>query len=411
MKLRYAVLALFVLVLGAGSASASTEFVYYIGNTSVAGSGDIHELSSADGTKWTDNDLTAERGFSAAATVSNTVSFVTEGNGARHIFYFDLNRDVIEISNINNTWMQVQLATNAGAPPANGAGFFSGMTAFGDAYGQHVFYVGASGDLIHLYSNSCELSCANGSWKLKDLKSAPKPGNVMSSFTDPQGDHIFYFGCPAGTPCQSDLIEVSQSGGPTTSPQVQDLSLNVPGIPNGANASITEAMASPMIAFADQWGEHIFYGNGDLNQVYCSSGCSQQKLLANSVASFPIAGSTDGQGEHIFYFSSIGNSDLNEDLYSGNAWSSTDLTSVAPLALAAPTTAMVSFPDQLGEHLFYTDVKGQLNEYTSIVVIHHTTNSRGQTLTWSTTNRTNVLISAGKGAIMPSGSTITGFSQ
>lgn len=136
---------------------------------------------------WTDTDLASLTGALPAAVPTGLAAFVNS-NG-RHVYYVNSSAHVCELYwNSNNGWSKGDLTANHGNVPV--ASPYS-LTAFYDSVGEHVFYVGANQHLYQLYWSP------NGGWSNADLtanRGGPLVaiGSKLTSFADPLGEHVFY---------------------------------------------------------------------------------------------------------------------------------------------------------------------------------------------------------------------------
>jgi hypothetical protein len=124
------------------------------------------------------------------------------------------------------------------------------------------------------------------------------------------------------------------------------------------------------MAQGGQRSQHYVFINANLHitQFYQNGTASQSVEDITTDAGAPVAASTSGGltsyvdsfGEHVAYVASTQHVYLLYYSYSTNRWSPTDLTAVAGGALAATGSALTSYVDSFGEHVFYLSTSGHV---------------------------------------------------
>jgi hypothetical protein len=335
--------------------------------------------------RWSNQDLTAAS--QAAVSASNLDQLVSFADGyGEHVFYVGTDMHVHRLSIYNSPWQDLDLTNASGSSTLasdwltgfsnargehlfyagvrdghihellwNGSGWSDGdlsastrtagpgmgnheLTSFSDGNGEHLLYVGQDSHvhqiLFHFvcFSRFCwpslvdqDLSAAARSTKLAAVTS--------TSFSDANGEHVFYVDAPAATGASHIHQLVSTNG---TTWVDQDLT---------AFRNYPPTYYPDMTSFSDQWGEHLFYAgaNQDVHQLYnglISWFDQDLTVLATNTAqgSNPVpiqscfvgASYADTAGEHLFYFGS--DNDVHElllaDFTSSLPWVDENLTNM-----------------------------------------------------------------------------------
>ena len=197
-------------------------------------------------------DVTAKAGSSdLVRTNSPLTSFSIDGTTA-HVYYIgSADNHVHELYWSSAGWTYNDVTTKAsGTLVASG----SGLTSFWDPNGEHVFYLGANQHVYHLFFNF-----SSGSWVNKDLTSLSgatslaAAGGALSGFEDSAGEHAVY----VGTNQHVYHLFYSFSSGSWVNKDLTSLS----------GATSLAAAGSALSSFADTGGEHAVY-IGTNNHVY-----------------------------------------------------------------------------------------------------------------------------------------------
>jgi hypothetical protein len=272
---------------------------------------------------------------------------------------------------------------NAALPNPSG----SSLTSFSDNTGEHLFYLDADRHVNQLYFS--------GKWTNQDLTAVtgsgsalPAAGSSLTSFTDNTGEHLFYLDANQHV----DQMYWSHKW----------INQDITSLSN--SSSVLPAQGSSLTSFADNTGEHVFYLDRaqHVRQLYWSGGWINQDLtsLSNDASALPAAGTSltsfsDNTGEHVFY---LDPSQHVRQLYWSGKWVNQDLTSLSNGASALPAagSALTSFSDKTGEHVFYLDANQHVIQ-----------------LYWSDkwTNQDLTLLSNSASVLPAVGSSLTSFSD
>lgn len=280
-----------------GQGGASVHFVF------VGATGSTQHLyqsycSLADCYTMTLEDITTAAGAAVPAGLKAALGSFVDSSDKEYIFYVGASEHIHEVT-YNGEWQSYDLTSATGGPVAASN---SALTAFGDGYGQHALYIGTNQHIYQLYYNPSE-----GYWVDQDLTATTGgavavSGSALTSFFDTWGEHTFYVGS------NGDVYQLYYN---ETAWVDQDLmSLTACGCAANLSTGLT--------SFADSTGEHLFYEGsaGHLRQMYW----------------------TDAAG-----------------------WSAQDISEAAPSGpLPESGTALTSFGDNNGEHLYYV-INGATN--------------------------------------------------
>jgi len=289
------------------------------------------------------------------------------GQGAptsKHIFYIDAKNHVDMFwqeyiaSEGVFAWEWQDLTATTGAPaPISG----SRLTSFGDIFGGHVIYLGASQHVYQLYWNP-----SSNSWGYGDLTStagapAAVAGTQLTSFSDSPGEHVIYSG---------------------TNNHVYQLYFNAGLLKWGygdltATAGAPSAVSkSPLASFVDSPGEHILFlgTNQHIYQLYWNSGNHEwgygdlTAATGNTLAATntTLTGFADSSNvEHVGY---LGPNQHVYELYDNGSWHNRDLSALTGNTLALSGGVISGFYDKSdayygpgGEHYFYVGAKQHID--------------------------------------------------
>jgi hypothetical protein len=191
------------------------------------------------------------------------------------------------------------------------------------------------------------------SWSTQDLSgltgdTLAASGSAVAGFSDTVGEHVFYLGT-------NQHVYQLDWNSTTYSWSNQDLTAFTGGV--------LAASGSALTSFADSSGEHVYYlgTNRHVYQLYFPLGGTawvDQDLTAFTGGVLAASGSAltsfaDSSGEHVYYRGT------NQHVYQldfplgGTAWVDQDLTAFTGGALAASGSALTSFADSSGEHVYY----------------------------------------------------------
>jgi len=343
----------------------------------------IHQLYFSNANTWSNQDLTVAGHGVNASNLDQLVSFA-DGYG-EHVFYVGSDMHVHRLSIYNSPWQDLDLTNASGSGTlANDA-----LTGFSDAMGEHVFYAGARDGHIH------EILGNSSGWSEGDLSASTRTagsgiGNhELTSFSDGNGQHLLYVGLDSHVHqllfhfvcvsrfCWPSLVDqdLSAAARSTTLAAVTSTSFSDANgehvfyvdVPAATGASHIHQLVSTngttwvdqdltalrgypptyypdMTAFSDRWGQHLFYegANQDVHQLYNGliSWWDQdltQLALNTAPGSNPVAingcffgtSYADAGGEHLFYFGN--DNDVHELLladFTSSPWVDENLTSM-----------------------------------------------------------------------------------
>jgi hypothetical protein len=256
-------------------------------------------------------------------------------------------------------------ATPAPTPPPVLTG--SPLTSFADGAGEHVLYLDANQHVKQLYWSH--------RWILQDLttlsgdSSLVGSGSPLTSFADSMGEHVLYLDA------NQHVRQLYWSNKWTSGTWVkQDLTAS-----SNSSSALTSSSSS-LTSFADDMGEHVLYldANQHVRQLYWSNKWTSgnwvnQDLTALSNSSSALAASSssltsfaDNMGEHVLY---LDTSQRVQQLYWSNKWTSgnwvnQDLTALTNSSSASPVSGspLTSFANGAGEHVLYLDQNRQVRQ-------------------------------------------------
>jgi hypothetical protein len=329
--------------------------VFYVGTDA-----HIHQLYDSNAHIWSNQDLTIAAGTAALASGSGLLTSFHDAGG-EFLFYVSTDSHVHQLAIDNGPWTDADLTKVAGSSVLAE----DWLSSFADAAGRHVFYVGTDNhihELVQSPPRCFHLICFLLPWRDQDLTAQagthvlPAFRTQLTSFGDAQGEHVFYIGNTDGVApplCNSSCGDVHEliSGNQAV---WSDLNLTV----SAQTSSIALAISS---SFSDAEGEHLFYIGDDLgvHMLVCCPGAAghpwvDQDLTAfrGSIQALAEAGTglSDAWGEHAFYVGA--DSDVHQFFNSAwIPWLEQNLTRLAGGASACFVGA--SFADSAGEHVFY----------------------------------------------------------
>jgi RHS repeat-associated protein len=188
----------------------------------------------------------------------------------------------------------------------------------------------------------------NSTLVVNAASNVPQTGatSALTSFTDSYGSHVFYIGTD-----QHVYSMVNGGSNPWANFDLTSMT---------GNTAVAAAKGG-ITSFVDSYGEHVFY-IGTNQHVYSlitngTSGWSNVDLTAITGNTLALANSAltsfvDSHGEHIFY---VGADQHIYSMVNGSAggWANADLNATAgSTALASPSTGLTSFPNS-NEYMFY----------------------------------------------------------
>jgi hypothetical protein len=347
----------------------SGEHVNFIGTDQ-----HVHELYNGQfsSNQWTDNDLThAANDAVLPAPGSALAGYMT--NYGEHVIFIDADGHVHELYNgqfSSNQWVDTDLTVKAvnGVPALAG----SALDAYTDGSGEHVNFIGFDGHVHELYNGEF----SSGQWTDNDLTKAandavvPAPGSALAGYTDGSGEHVIFI---AGDGHVHELYNGEFSSGKWTD---NDLTHAANGIPAFVGSTST------LDAYTDGSGEHVNFiaGDGHVHELYngeFSSGkwtdndLSHAANAANPVSAFfgsPLAGYTDGSGEHVNFIATDGDvHQLYNGEFSSNQWTDNDLIGTGGFgAPGSNGSSLAAYSDGSGQHVYYTvrnPIVGNANVY------------------------------------------------
>jgi len=335
------------------------EHVFYIGTNGTLS--DVYEQTLSPGNFYWSSSLDI---IPSAASSSALTGFAD--SSGEHVFFEDTNKNIHHLFlsfASGSTWTDTNLSALYSSTHAVAG---SALAGFSDSSGIHVFYIGVYQSTQHVYRFYLP---SGGTWNNKDLSiaggaAAPGSGSGLAAFVDGSGEHVFYRGIE-GTTTDPDVYQLYLSTGTT-----KWNSINVSA---EAGPTTVDALGKGLAAFSDSSGIHVFYTDANshgshVSRLYLSSASGSQwnwKDLtpAGSGISLPYPGSalaaypdTSG-GEHVFYICAELGPEICALTYAnGSGWSFTDLYALfLDGAQVDPASALSGFEDTNGDHGFYVN--------------------------------------------------------
>jgi hypothetical protein len=303
------------------------------------------------GDAWTSQDQTSVTGGHLAAVGSALTSFsITDGD---HIVYVDTSQHIHQLYYGSSGWGDQDLTAYSGTSQLAASG--TALTNFVKSDGSHIWYLDTNRHLNQLWYTGTY------GWVNQDITAGTgnhlaAVGSALTSFSIADGDHIVYVDASQHI---HQLYYGSYGWGD------QDLTVN-------AGTSTLAASGTALTSFVKSDGEHIWYldTNRHLNQLWYTSsyGWVNQDITAAAGATLAVTGSaltsfSISDGDHIVYLDS---SNHVHQLYynnSGYGWGDQDLTALSATSrVAASGTALTSFVDIWGEHIFFVDSSQNMDE-------------------------------------------------
>jgi hypothetical protein len=301
--------------------------------------------------------MLATIGLAAAPARAQQITSFSDTLG-EHVFYMDTSNHVMQLYWNASSWVAQDLTlmsattTLAAAP--------NRLSSFSDMEGEHVFYMGAGFHIYQLFAPW------GGSWVNQDLTLLSKATNIAdgyfgasAAFSDNSGEHVFYVGSNN---------HIYQIYWPWNGSWVnQDLTANAGGLPD---------YDGNLAGFADAAGEHVFYFDDNLHQVhqlYWQWGATKWvdqnlTMVAGSSASptgIGVSAFYDAWGEHAIYPVNDAGVVHLDQLYlgsGGGGWANQDLTAWDGGHAALNATSLTSIVDVMGESVYYFDTNSHVNQ-------------------------------------------------
>jgi hypothetical protein len=265
--------------------------------------------------------------------------------GIQHVFYFDAGLNVHELYNVNNRWWKNQLTGGTGAatdaPPARDA--YSVASCFDKENVEHVFYIDSASHVRELFND--------GQWGTHDVTAQSETptgtvGSPLTSYCDSSGNANV-----VTTPAPS-IEWLHISGG-------RWQGLNLTADTNGPSPNFPNVLTS----FQDTFGTgHVFYYDAGQNvremlEVNGIWSGDDPGARANSPAALYYSAMTSFVDtlyiDHVFYFDINGH--VRELLNYSGQWHTNDWTAYTGGPSPAIASALTSFFDNQGDHVFYVD--------------------------------------------------------
>jgi hypothetical protein len=329
--------------------------VFYVGTDA-----HIHQLYYSNAHIWSNQDLTIASNTNALASSSALLTSFKDGQG-EFLFYVSTDSHVHQLAIADGSWIDGDLTKIARSPVLAG----DWLSSFADTAGRHVFYVGSDNhihELVMFWPRCTRLPCPFPFWTDQDLtaqsrtNALPAFGTQLTSFSDAQGEHVFYIGNANGIApplCNSACGDV------------HELLNGIQGVWTDLNLTVSAQSSSIAFAinssFSDAEGEHVFYIGDDLSvhMLVCCPGAAGNPwvdqdltLFRGSIQAKAQAGSglRDAWGEHAFY---VGADSRVHQFFNSFwiPWLEQNLNSLAGSGSACFIGA--SFADSAGEHAFY----------------------------------------------------------
>lgn len=278
------------------------------------------------------------------AQLSSALTSFYDGFGIQHVFYVDNSFDVHELYNTGEQWFGNRLTQGATNGP-RARDQYALTSCFDSHKVEHVFYIDLNGDIQELYNN--------GQWATDDASAqansaAAASGSGLTSYCDPSGNpNVFY------TDYAHRIRLLTHSTGKWVS---GDLTL----VTSGPAAAFANALTSFYDAFDIG---HVFYFDtaGNVQELYNVRGSWYGNNLTAETKSPPVI-SGGGRGltsffdsfnvEHVFF---VDSSNTVRELYNNGEWLTDDPGTLANAPAPAHASALASFFDTKGEHVFYVD--------------------------------------------------------
>jgi hypothetical protein len=299
---------------------------------------------------WVNQNLSELSGFYSAASGSALTSFVT--GSQEHVIVLNTAQNVYQlVTNSSGNWTNQDLTAAAGALPAATG---TALSSFVDSF-QHILYLGTNQHVYQLYYN--------GKWVVQDLTAmsgAPSAvsGSALTSYVTGSQEHAFYLGTN-----QHVYQLVTNSSGKWT---YQDLT----ALTGGSVVTSGSALTS----FVDSVGQHVLYlsAGGAVNELHYGSSdqwvavdlteLAGPGAITNALSS-PTAFLISSGDEYAFYVGEYDNvSEIGNNNPSSMDWFYQDLTTTTGGPVAASGSALSSFTDPLGTHVFYLGTNQNLYE-------------------------------------------------
>jgi hypothetical protein len=307
------------------------EHVFYLGTN-----GHIYQLYLPWRASWVNQDLTSISNATITANPSFGVGASMSDLSGEHVFYVGTNDHIYQFYRPwNGSWENQDLtASAAGAVPDDDGT----LAAFADGAGEHVVYFDDNRLQVHqLYWN-----WTGTQWIDQNLTSATGGPSIISSgltaFYDAWGEHVIYPALDAGAVHIDQLYYPYGTNGSLWVGQ-EWVNQDLTAWPGGGGHTATGT--TPLTSFADVMAESVYYldTNGHVNQLFAHTGWTNQDLTTTAGATVTayttclgwLTSISDETGDHVFY---VGNTDLNVHMLyrngSSTAWADVNVTASDP---------------------------------------------------------------------------------
>jgi hypothetical protein len=276
----------------------------------------------------------------AVAFVWFAQSTFAQENASRTIHVFHVDESTGHVINTmwspsTQLWSNEDLTAITGAPTTFTT---SGLVSFYDSLGIEVFYE-SGGSINQLYWNP-----NSQSWSFsRRCSGCARSGSPLTGFTNQRGEHLDF---------------VSSSGA-NVMEEFYNYSTKAWGL--YTNWGFTDQIQS-LASFADgNTTEHVFVTvSNSISELYYDGSTWHRTILGASQASSKIAAIADVNGEEIGYIQL--NGQLAYFLWNtvSRVWSNE--TPFSSFQFPLTGTALTGFSDNRGEHFFYQDNSGYINE-------------------------------------------------
>jgi subtilisin family serine protease len=300
----------------ASSTSALTSIVvggshavYYVGTDQ-----HVHELFW-NGSAWSNGDVSAATGAPAASTTAGLTSIVSGNSHA--VYYVGTDQHVYELFWNGSTWTNGDLIAATGGTPSSSTG---GLTSIVTSPGAHaVYYVGTNQHVYELFWNGF-------AWSDGDLTAATggtlsgSASGLTSILISSVAYAIYYIGT------DQHVYELFWNGGPAwtvgdvTAATGGALAASASALTSFLSGSTTHAVyyvGTNQHAYELFWNG-VAWSNGDVTAV-----TGNVTAAGNGITCFTTAGGPHG----LYYVGS--NQHLRRLYWNGVAWTGTDITSAA----------------------------------------------------------------------------------
>ncbi|MBV8549988.1 MAG: hypothetical protein JOY54_01720 [Acidobacteriaceae bacterium] len=322
----------------------SADHVYYVDSTQ-----HVNQLLWT-GTRWVNNDLTADSGSTTLAAVGSALTTLYF-NGSDHVYFFDTNGNVNQLLWTGSAWVDNNLTADSGSTHIAATG--AGITSLYFSTGDRVYYIDTN-------QHVNVMGWTGAAWRDIDLTALARvpalaaPKSALSSLYFGGTDHIYYIDVNGNV---NQLLTVG-------------LSYVNNNLTADSGTSVVAETTSGLSSLYFNGADHVYYVDTNQNvdqllwtgaawvnnNLTADSGTSTIAWMGSAITSLYFNGA-----DHVYYLGS--NQDINQLFWDGAAWVDNNLTADSgSSALGLGTTGLTSLYFVGADHVYYVDTNHNVNQ-------------------------------------------------